>query len=115
MDYKLLPSLYAKADVFLAPSLYENLPLRILEAMSCESAVVASNICAIPEAITNGENGMLILPGNVEELAEVTTALLEDEEFRCRISKNARQTMINNFSWEVIADKTVNTYKKLLG
>lgn len=114
IDYKLLSSLYAKADIFVAPSLYENLPIRILEAMSCESAAVASNICAIPEAITNGENGMLISPGNVDELAKVTTMLLDDDELRSRLGKNARQTVINNFSWDVIAEKTVDIYKKIL-
>ena len=114
IDYKLLPSLYGKANIFVAPSLYENLPLRILEAMSCEAAVVASNICAIPEAITNGENGMLISLGNVDELAKVTTILLEDDELRSRLGKNARQTVIKNFSWDAIAKKTADTYKKLL-
>ena len=114
VDYKLLPSLYAKADIFVAPSLYENLPIRILEAMSCESAVVASNICAIPEAITNGENGILISPGNVDELAKVITMLLKDDELRSTLGKNARQTVIEKFSWNVIAEKTVDTYKKLL-
>jgi glycosyltransferase involved in cell wall biosynthesis len=114
IDYKLLPSLYAKADIFVAPSLYENLPLRILEAMSCESAVVASNICAIPEAITNGENGMLISTGNIDELVKVTTMLLEDDELRSRLGKNARQKVIENFSWDVIAEKTVDAYKNCL-
>ena len=114
IDYKLLPSLYAKADIFVAPSLYENLPLRILEAMSCESAVVASNICAIPEAIKNGENGMLISTGNVDELAKVTTMLLEDDELRSRLGKNARQTVVENFCWDVIAEKTVDAYKNCL-
>jgi glycosyltransferase involved in cell wall biosynthesis len=114
IDYKLLPSLYAKADIFAAPSLYENLPIRILEAMSCESAVVASNICAIPEAITNGENGVLISPGDVDELARVITMLLKDDKLRSALGKNARQTVIQNFCWDVIAEKTVETYKKLL-
>jgi len=114
IDYNLLPSLYARADIFVAPSLYENLPLRILEAMSCECAVVASNICAIPEAITNCENGMLISPGNIDELANVTTMLLEDDALRSRLGKNARKTMIDSFSWDVIADRTIDTYKRIL-
>jgi len=114
VDYKLLPSLYANADIFVAPSLYENLPIRILEAMSSESAVIASNICAIPEAITNGENGILISPGNVDELAKATIMLLENDELRSRLGKNARQTMIEDFSWNVIAEKTVGAYEKLL-
>ncbi len=114
IDYKLLPSLYGKADIFVAPSLYENLPIRILEAMSCESAVIASNICAIPEAITNGGNGILISPGDVDQLAKDITLLLKNDELRSRLGKNARQTVVEEFSWDVIAEKTVGTYKKLL-
>jgi glycosyltransferase involved in cell wall biosynthesis len=114
VDYKYLPSLYAQADIFVAPSLYENLPIRILEAMSCESAVVASNICAIPEVITHGENGMLIPPGDVDELASTIGMLLRDDELRNRLGKAARQTIIKGFTWNAIAEKTLRIYKQLL-
>jgi glycosyltransferase involved in cell wall biosynthesis len=114
VDYNWLPSLYASADIFVAPSLYENLPLRILEAMSCESAVVASKICAIPEAITHGQNGMLVPPGNVDELTESVIMLLQDTQLRRKIGKNARQRMITEFSWDTIADKTIRAYEELL-
>jgi glycosyltransferase involved in cell wall biosynthesis len=114
VDYKWLPSLYAKADIFVVSSLYENLPIRILEAMSCRSAVIASNICAIPEAITNGENGMLVSPGNVDELARTITMLLKDDALRSKFGTNARQTVLKNFCWNVIAEKTTDAYQKLL-
>lgn len=114
VDYRSLPSLYAQADIFVAPSLYENLPIRILEAMSCESAVVASNICAIPEAIRHGKNGMLVPPGNVDELASTITVLLRDDGLRNRLGKAARQTVIKDFAWSAIAEKTFQIYKQLL-
>jgi glycosyltransferase involved in cell wall biosynthesis len=114
VDYRLLPALYARADVFVAPSLYENLPIRILEAMSCGSAVVASNICAIPEVITHGKNGMLIAPGNVDDLANTTAGLLQDDGLRIRLGKNARETVVKDFAWNVIGEKTLDVYKQLL-
>jgi glycosyltransferase involved in cell wall biosynthesis len=114
VDYKLLPALYARADVFVAPSLYENLPIRILEAMSCESAVVASNICAIPEAITHAKNGMLIAPGDVDDLAKTTVTLLQDDGLRIELAKNARETVVKDFAWNVIAEKTLEAYQQLL-
>lgn len=114
VDYRLLPSLYSKADIFVAPSLYENLPLRILEAMSCESAVVASRICAIPEAITDGKDGILVSAGDVEGLANVLTTLLKNDGLRNELGKAARQTVVKNFGWDIIASKTVDFYGRLL-
>lgn len=114
VDYQELPMLYAKANIFVVPSLYENLPLRILEAMSCESAVVASNICAIPEAILNRKNGLLIPPGSVSDLVDCLLTLLEDEGLRKRLGRNARRTAIERFSWDVIATKMLRTYEEIV-
>jgi len=114
VDYKYLPILYAESDIFVVPSLYENLPIRILEAMSCESAVVASDICAIPEAITDHENGLLVPPRNASKLVDAVTMLLEDEELRKKLGRNARQTTVERFCWDVIAMKMLKIYEKIL-
>jgi len=113
VDYKQLPMLYAKSDIFVAPSLYENLPIRILEAMACECTVVASNICAIPEAVKDGENGILISPNDVDGLSKALLMLLEDEDYRRRLAKNARRTVAENFSLRSLAKKVVAIYEEL--
>lgn len=115
VNYELMPSLYARADILVLPSLYEDLPFVVLEAMSCESAIVASNIGGIPEVLNNGKNGMLFSLGNIDELARIVTMLLEDEKLRKKIGKNARQTMITRFSWDAIAESTLGVYKEALG
>jgi len=115
VDYELMPSLYSKADILVLPSLYENLPFGVLEAMSCESAVVASRVGGITEVITDGENGILFSPGNVEELANIIIMLLEDKKLRNRLGKNARKNMIKGFSWATIAENTLRVYKEVLG
>jgi len=115
LDYELMPSLYSMADILVLPSLYENLPFGVLEAMSCKSAVVASRVGGITEVITDGINGVLFSPGNVEELAKIITMLLEDGELRNRLGKNARQTIIKGFSWATIAENTLRVYKEVLG
>lgn len=114
LDYSELAGLYAKAEVFVVPSLYENLPIRILEAMSSETAVVATNICAIPEAITHNENGILISPNDSKAIVQNVTALLQDKEYSRRLAKNARKTVIENFSWENIGRETEMVYEKVL-
>ena len=114
VDYTELPSIYADSDVFVVPSLYENFPIRILEAMSCNSAVVASKICAIPEAITHLENGWLVHPRAVQELEDSISTLLSDETLRKKLGANARKTVVKKFNWNMIATKTLRVYEKVL-
>jgi glycosyltransferase involved in cell wall biosynthesis len=114
IDYSELAGLYARAEVFVVPSLYENLPIRILEAMSSETAVVATNICAIPEAINHDENGILIPPRDSEAIAESVTELLQDNEYAERLARNARKTVLEKFSWEKIGRETEKIYKDVI-
>lgn len=109
-----LVQFYRKSSVYLAPTMYENLPIRVLEAMSCGTAVIASNVCAIPEVIENKVNGILVKPGSVEELSESICLLLGNPELRKKIGNNARQTILDRFSWTVNASKTLNVYQKII-
>jgi glycosyltransferase involved in cell wall biosynthesis len=105
---------YKTACVFVAPTLYENLPIRVLEAMACGVPVVASNVCAIPEVIDNGVNGILIRPGSINELADAICLLLRDPNLRRKIGDNARKTVLEKFDWKVNAVKTVEVYQQIL-
>jgi len=105
---------YRASSVYVAPTLYENLPIRVLEAMACGVPVVASNVCAIPEAIDNGVNGMLIQPGSVDELADAICCLLGDPNLRRKMGENARKTVLERFDWNVNAVKTVEVYRQIL-
>jgi glycosyltransferase involved in cell wall biosynthesis len=113
-DYQAMARLYSKASIYVAPTLYENFPIRILEAMSCELPVIASNVCAIPEAIVDGENGILIPPKNIEVLIEKILYLLQDETTAKRFGKEARKTILNKFDWKYIARKTSDYYKEII-
>lgn len=105
---------YRASSVFVAPTLYENLPIRVLEAMACGVPVVASNVCAIPEAIDNGVNGILIQPGSIEELADAICCLLRDPNLRRKMGDNARKTVLEKFDWNVNAVKTAEVYRQIL-
>lgn len=105
---------YKAASVYVAPTLYENLPIRILEAMACSVPVVASNICAIPEEIDNGVNGILIEPGSVKELVDAICHLLGDLNLRKRMGENARRTVLEKFNWDLNAARTVKAYKQVI-
>jgi glycosyltransferase involved in cell wall biosynthesis len=106
---------YRGSSVYVAPTLYENLPIRVLEAMACGVPVVASNVCAIPEVIDNGVNGILIQPGSVDELSEAISWLLGDPNLRRKMGDNARKTVLERFDWNVNAIRTVEVYQQVLG
>ena len=104
---------YRGSCIYLAPTMYENLPIRVLEAMSCGTPVIASSVCAIPEVIQSGFNGMLINPGSVAELSDAICLLLSNPDLRKKLGENARNTILANFSWKVNASKTLNVYHQI--
>jgi glycosyltransferase involved in cell wall biosynthesis len=110
-----MPQVYSLARVFAVPTLYESFPLRILEAMSCEKAIVATNVCGIPEMIENGRNGILIQPGNYEELARNIILLLEDENLGGKLGKAARRTVMEKFSAARMGSLTFDAFRRCLG
>ncbi len=114
LPYEMLPILYSRATIYTSPSLQENLPARILEAMSCEKPVVATNICAIPEAISNGYNGLLVPPRDENALAEAILTLLNDENYSRTLGVNARKTVVEKFDWRKLALQIKSIYEKIV-
>ncbi len=106
-----LPIFYNASNVFVYPSLYEGFGLPPLEAMSCGTAVITSNITSIPEVVGNG--GILIDPFDTKSLSNSLESLLNDkkllQELKIRGLKQA-----SKFSWEKTSEKTLDAYKKIL-
>ncbi|CAD6490153.1 MAG: D-inositol-3-phosphate glycosyltransferase [Candidatus Argoarchaeum ethanivorans] len=111
----LKPLYYKAADVFVLPSTMstECFPLTNLEAMTCGVPIVASNIGGIPDAVKDGENGLLVPPMNSEVLADAIIYLMENEDVREKMGKNGRKGA-EGYSWENIAEKTEKVYKELV-
>lgn len=99
-----VPALLAAADVFVMPSLWEGLPLALLEAMLAGSAVVASETSGIPEAIANGEDGLLVPPGDSAALAHALERLLRDGGLRARLAAHARERALREFTIGAMVD-----------
>lgn len=99
-----LPALYAGADLFILPSLYEGFGLPILEAMACGTPVIASRTSSLPEVA--GEAALLVDPHDVEEFAGAMEAVLSDpwvrEDLRLKGLEQAKR-----FSWERTAKTTL--------
>lgn len=114
IGYSERPGILREATVFVNPSVFELCSISILEAMSCGTAVVASNVGGNPELIESGENGVLIPPLNHKILASSIISLLKDENFNKKIGREARRTVERSFSSEKCAANTFDVYKKIL-
>lgn len=102
--------LYGLSDLFVLPSIHEALGLVILEAMSIGLPVIASNVGGIPEVVKEGYNGLLFEPSNWKDLADKITLLLNDDEMRERIGKNAKKS-VYGMTWAKAARKYTRIYE----
>ena len=111
----LKPLYYKAADVFCLPAMMgtECYPLTILEAMTCAVPIVASKIGGIPDAVKDGENGLLVPPKDSDALADAIIYLLENEDVREKMGKKERKK-VENYSWERIAAATEKVYNEVL-
>ena len=106
-----LAKLYNSSIAFVYPSLYEGFGIPPLEAMSCGTAVIASDISSIPEVV--GKAGLLFNPKSTDELVDHLLSLLEHPSRRISlIEKGKRQ--VQKFSWEKTTIQTVNVYRSLI-
>ncbi|OFT57205.1 glycosyl transferase family 1 [Corynebacterium sp. HMSC05H05] len=111
---------YSLADVFVCPSIYEPLGIVNLEAMACETAVVASRVGGIPEVVVDGETGVLVdydandTAGFEHALAEAVNAVAGDTQRAATMGAAGLARAKTDFSWATIAQETVEIYKGLM-
>ena len=119
--------LYSHAAVFCCPSVYEPFGIINLEAMACETAVVASAVGGIPEVVVPGETGLLVDVGLKPRtfdpvdpaafstrLAAAINQLARDAGLRERFGKNGRRRVVEHFSWNAIARTTLDLYQSIV-
>lgn len=105
---------YQKASISVLPSLKDAFPVVMLEALSCETPVIATNVGSIPEVVRNHENGILVQPNNPVKLAEAIQHLLDNKSVRTKMGMEGRKWVIKNFSLEVSAKKLSSIYQKII-
>ena len=104
---------YNAADVLIVPSLEDNLPTTIIEAMSCGTPVVGFRTGGIPEMIDHRQNGYLADVGSAQDLADGIAFILTNQHPDV-LRQNARQSAENQFSEDVVAKQHVELYNQLL-
>jgi starch synthase len=108
------------ALAFVCPSVYEPLGIVNLEAMACETAVVASAVGGIPEVVVDEETGLLVaytpddVPGFENALADQINRLVREPGLAARMGAAGRQRAVTAFDWAAIADQTVALYRSLV-
>nr|MBA3608232.1 glycosyltransferase [Chthoniobacterales bacterium] len=128
VDKKTVHQLYAGAAVFCCPSIYEPFGIINLEAMACETAVVASAVGGIKEVVVEGETGFLVPveqmaespfeptnPGKFErDLARKINQLMADPDLQKKFGRAGRKRAEEKFGWSAIAQETERLYQSLL-
>ncbi len=107
-----LPKYYASADLFLTASTVETQGLVLLEALASGLPVIGADAEAIPELITNGKNGFLFEPADLEKAAVLTEEILADENLRKKLSKNTTK-YVKPHSIQNVCTDWEGIYKKL--
>jgi glycosyltransferase involved in cell wall biosynthesis len=113
-DPGLVARYYQAADVYVHPSRADTFPNTVLEALACGTPVVASKVGGIPEQIIEGKTGYLVPEGDEKKMAEKIICLLENENLKTQIGREAAEDAIKRFSLERMVDDYLTFYEIIL-
>ena len=109
-----IPELLSVSDIFVLTSLWEGLPIVLLEAMAARKAIIATDVGGNSQVIIDGKSGFLIPPANSLIAAEKIEKLLMDSKLRKLLANNAYEIFIKNYTMNVMVKKTEAFYRSLL-
>ena len=115
VNYDEVPSVYRQADLFASPTYSEGFSNTILEAMSAGLPVLSCHAVGVVDCLRDGENGLLVQPGDIHALADALGRLLDDAPLRRRLAERAHDEAHRLYSWPVIGRQIVGVYEGLLG
>jgi glycosyltransferase involved in cell wall biosynthesis len=108
-----ISEILALIDLFVLPSLWEGLPLSLLEAMAAGKPVIATPVGGVPEIIEDGINGLLVSPRSPNDLAEAIITLLQNPK-KAKSMGDAGRKKVDEYSVEAMVQKTENLYRQLI-
>ncbi len=111
VEPELIPALYANAELFVYPSLYEGFGLQALEAMNYDIPVAISNVSALPEIA--GDAAITFNPESVEDMAAAIFKILSDPGLQAALLEKGR-ARVQTFSWTTAAERTLEVYQAAL-
>jgi glycosyltransferase involved in cell wall biosynthesis len=109
-----VPDVLAAADIFVLPSLWEGLPIGLLEAMSMGKAVIATQVDGTREVVKDGENGLMVEPGDVGALSAALIRLGKDKGLQEELKQRAMETVRQQFNAVTMTRAIENVYSHVL-
>lgn len=109
-----IASILTLGDIFLIPSRYDNSPLVCYETMAAGKPVIATNNGGMAELIEDGISGLLVNPKNVKQLIQKTIALIENNDLRLSLGKNARNRILSTYNVDKIIPQQIGIYQKVI-
>ena len=113
-DEETVASLNSAADVFVAPSLQDNLPNTVMEALACGTPVVAFHIGGMPDMIDQGVTGWLAKPFDPDDLAQGIIYVIEDSDKQREMELRAREKVEREYAADVSARRYTRLYEEIL-
>jgi glycosyltransferase involved in cell wall biosynthesis len=111
----MLAAAYNCADLLVLPSIQEGQGIVLLEAEASAKPVVAFDVGGVNEALRGEETGLLVKCGNTDDLADAMIRLLSDSNLRQEMGANGRKFVLENYTWDICAEKMLTVYRELLG
>jgi glycosyltransferase involved in cell wall biosynthesis len=105
---------YNMADIFVLPSLYDNFPNVILEAMACELPIIATNVGGVSDQIKHNENGFIVKSNCIKEMVDALLLLGNQPDLRNMFGKKNRSEIVERYSWKKSALQLLNLYNEFL-
>lgn len=112
-DDRMLSMIYSLADVFVIPSIQDNLPNTVLESMACGTPVVGFNIGGIPDMVKDGQTGFVVPPGDVAAMKVAIELVLGDTELRNTMSHQCRDLAVREYDLNVQASRYSDLYEQI--
>ena len=113
-DYDTVPALYRTSDVFVSPTYAEGFSNTILEAMASGLAVVSTHSVGVSDCLRDGENGLLVQPGDVPALADALRRIVEDGDLRARLARDGLDECRRVYSWTAVGRRIMDVYARVV-
>jgi glycosyltransferase involved in cell wall biosynthesis len=114
-DDRFLSYVYSAADIFVVPSLQDNLPNTVLESISCGTPVVGFGVGGVPDMVRPGLTGLLATPGDAGDLRRTIVDLLKNAQLRKEMAINCRKIAMQEYTLEIQARHYLQLYSDVLG
>jgi glycosyltransferase involved in cell wall biosynthesis len=112
--YDDVPAVYRRGDVFVSPTYAEGFSNTILEAMASGLPVVSTRTVGVVDCLRDGENGLLVTPGDIGALTAALRRLLDEDALRSRLAETALREVRARYSWPAVAARIIGVYERIL-